>query len=260
MHFFHQYHNTTQIIHNQQILYEPHLHYEIEIIALYKGSAILTVDGNELRMEAGDFLLVFPNTIHSYTTQSNVEVGKFIFSPEALPELKTVFSSMQPRNPVISGRAAKDLLALSKEILYTYQQSSPPVQKAYLLLLTGKLLDLCEPEKRQQGSRDMIGQVLDYCRTHYSTRLTQRDVAQALHISESHLSHIFCCKMKINFCSYINILRINEACKILAESDKSIIDIAEESGFSSLRSFNRAFLRHRGMTPTEYRKNLLHAN
>jgi AraC-like DNA-binding protein len=60
-------------------------------------------------------------------------------------------------------------------------------------------------------------------------------------------------RIKINFCSYINILRVNEACSLLQQSDKSIIEIAEESGFSSLRTFNRAFLRHVGISPREYR-------
>ena len=84
--------------------------------------------------------------------------------------------------------------------------------------------------------------------------VTQQDVAVALHISESHLSHIFGSKIKINFRNYINILRTNKACRLILQTDKNIVAISDECGFSSIRSFNRAFVRNVGMTPTQYRK------
>ena len=41
-------------------------------------------------MSEGDLLIVFPNTVHSYTSEESVDVGKFIFSPHTLPELHDV--------------------------------------------------------------------------------------------------------------------------------------------------------------------------
>ncbi|MBQ9860305.1 MAG: helix-turn-helix transcriptional regulator [Clostridia bacterium] len=256
MRFFHQYHETAQVLHNRRILFEPHLHSEVEIIALYDGHATLTVDGQNYQMEAGDFLLVAPYCIHSYTTDEDVEVGKFIFAPDLLAEMGRVFDDRYPNCPVISRQQAEKagLHRLSREILENYRQVSPPMQRAYLTLLTGKLLNLCQLRERPMQTRDTMEQVFSYCREHFREKLTRQTVAQALHISESHLSHLFCCKLKINFCHYINTLRINEACRLLTETDKSVIDIGEESGFSSLRSFNRVFIKHCGVTPTAYRK------
>jgi len=255
MRFFHQYHNATQIIHNRQIVFPPHLHREIEIIVLYTGCFTLTVNGKDYRMEAGDFLLIDPYAIHSYATEEDVDVGKFIFSPEQVPGLGRMFDEGQITHPIIPRRQAEEtgLLPLSREILERYEHASPLVQKGYLLLLTGKLLELCQLEKHT-AQQDLPQRVFAFCRENFQRRLTQNEVARALGISESHLSHLFCCKLKINFCQYINNLRINEACRLLAESDKSVIDIGEESGFSSLRSFNRVFQQHCGMTPTAYRK------
>lgn len=258
MNFFHEHHTETQIIHNQKIYFEPHLHYEVEIITLYKGSTALTVGGKDYRMEAGDFLIVFPNTVHSYTTQDKVDVGKFIFSPKTVPELKDIFQNKYPRTPIITSQKASEanLATLSGEILDSYQGSSAVVQKAYLLLLTGKLLELCELEDRQKYDHDMINQIFHYCQNNYRKQINQKIVAKALHISVSHLSHIFSTKIEMNFCNYINILRINEACELILQSDKSLTQIAEECGFESLRTFNRAFLKHRGITPTQYRQHI----
>ena len=255
MNFLHQYHKETQIIHNKKICFEPHIHEEAEIIAMFKGSAFLTIDGNDYMINEGDFVIVFPNSIHSYRADNPVDVGKFIFSHEAVPELKQIFESTKPKHPVVERDKADtaNLSGVAKEILAFYQTSSTIVQKAYLLLLTGKLLELCEPEECRPVKYDTINSVFEYCKNNYHLKITQKDVADALFISKSYISHIFCCKLKINFCDYLNMLRINEACRLLSQSRKSVIEISEECGFSSLRSFNRAFLKHRGMTPKEYR-------
>ena len=257
MKFFHQFHTSPQIIHNNKINYEPHLHEAIEIITLFKGQASLSVDGQSYKMQEGDFLIIFPNTIHSLYCNGDVDVGKFIFSPQSVPNLSTQFDMSHPRCPVIksSDAALKGLDTLSKEILECYSTSSSSVKSAYLFLLAAKLLELCELQQRE-GSEDIVRQVFDYCQKHYTEPITQSDVARALHISSSYLSHIFMYKLKINFCSYINTLRINRSCTLLSQSKKSITDIADESGFSSLRSFNRAFARYVGTTPKQYRKSL----
>lgn len=258
MNFFHEYHSEPKILHNQKIYFEAHLHYEVEIITLFTGSTSLSVGGKDYRMREGDFLIVFPNTIHSYTATTPVDVGKFIFSLEAVPELKDIFKNKSPECPVIPREITEktNLHNLSKEILNCYNDSSAIVKKAYLLLLTGKLLELCRLQGREKFDHDIINSIFNYCQNNYRTKLTQNHIAASLHISESYLSHIFSSKIEMNFCDYINILRINEACELLSDSNKSITEIAEECGFSSLRTFNRAFLKHRDVTPSEYKKSL----
>ena len=90
MDYFHQYHTETQIIHNQKICFAPHLHDEVEIIALFRGSASLMADGLTYTLSAGDFVIIFPDVVHSYTLENDVDVGKFIFSPDAVPDLITI--------------------------------------------------------------------------------------------------------------------------------------------------------------------------
>lgn len=258
MNFFHEYHREPRIIHNQKIRFEAHLHYEVEIITLFRGKASLNCAGKEYHMEEGDFLIIFPNTVHSYTSGEDVDVGKFIFSPDTLPELKDIFKTKLPATPVIPCKAAGTarLRQLADEILHSYESGSPAVKKAYLLLLTGKLLEFCRLEDRSSYDGDTLNAVLEYCQNHFRSELRQKEVAAALHISESYLSHLFSSNMEINFCRYLNILRINEACALLSKGGKSVTEIAYECGFSSLRSFNRAFSGHRGMTPREYKKSL----
>lgn len=255
MKFFHQYNNETQIIHNQILYYEPHLHNEIEIISLFCGQASATINGKKYNIEEGDFVIIFPNNIHSYSSGKNIDVGKFIFNPEIVSELGCIFDKMQPNSPIIK----KDVLInsgikeLACEIIKNYPQSSEPVKKAYLLLLCGKLLEYCVLEKNSKTDNDTILEIFDYCKQNYHNNITLQNTADSLHISKSTLSKIFSCKLKINFRSYINMLRINEATKLLLKTNMNITEIAYTCGFGCLRSFNRAFQCHIGISPKKYR-------
>ena len=53
---------------------------------------------------------------------------------------------------------------------------------------------------------------------------------------------------------YRDSLRLCAAGKLLAQTDKKIIDVAYEVGFSNVSAFNRFFKTHTGKTPSEYRK------
>ena len=64
-------------------------------------------------------------------------------------------------------------------------------------------------------------------------------------------------KLNMGFNDYVNQIRVSNACRKLSESDAAISQISEEVGFSTVRTFNRAFSKHVGMTPREYRSRRL---
>ncbi len=258
MNFFHQYHTEPQIIHNRKICFEPHIHAEVEIIAVFKGSASLMANGVEYFVKEGDYIIIFPNIVHSYTLEKDIDVGKFIFSTTDMPDFNFIFETKLPKSPVISSEsvAGTTLPSLTREILECYGASSPPVKKAYLLLLMGKLMELCSPEDKKLLNNTVL-RVFEYCESNYRRRLTLEEVANALFVSKSCISHIFSCRLKMNFCNYINLLRINEAAFLLRTKNMSITEIAGCTGFGSIRTFNRAFVKIMGVTPKEYKKELL---
>ena len=57
----------------------------------------------------------------------------------------------------------------------------------------------------------------------------------------------------MSYNSYVNVCRLNNAGYLLKNFDLSILECAIESGYKSLRSFNRNFKEYFGMTPIEYR-------
>ena len=60
----------------------------------------------------------------------------------------------------------------------------------------------------------------------------------------------------MTFVEYLNTIRIGHVCKLLADSDENVVNIAYECGFNNLANFNRQFKRLKGMSPSEYRRTL----
>lgn len=60
---------------------------------------------------------------------------------------------------------------------------------------------------------------------------------------------------KVNFNTWINSLRIEEVCKLM-NSSLSLTEISEKTGFTDLSSMSKIFKKFKGVTLSEYRKNL----
>jgi AraC-like DNA-binding protein len=85
--------------------------------------------------------------------------------------------------------------------------------------------------------------------------LSLQSLAERVKISPHHLSQILNEKLEKSFYDYVNEQRVEHAKQLLLkEPGRSIIDIALESGYNSKNSFQNAFKRHTGTTPSEYRR------
>lgn len=84
-------------------------------------------------------------------------------------------------------------------------------------------------------------------------RLT--DLQRVFPISRSYLSQLFNKELGMSFSDYVNQFRIEESKRLMdAEPLASIQEIAERSGFHSISTFRRAFTKHTGIIPSEYKR------
>lgn len=96
-----------------------------------------------------------------------------------------------------------------------------------------------------------------YIRRHLSEDISPRDVADALHLSYSHLARIFKNNLKISAVKFINEIKINAAEQMMiANMERSITDIAFSLGYSSPSFFTRKFTEIKGQSPAQFCKML----
>ncbi len=84
--------------------------------------------------------------------------------------------------------------------------------------------------------------------------LTLYELAKSIDVSPHHLSQVINQYYQCNFQSFINTYRIDIAKKLLRNTSLKILAVAYDSGFKSISTFNVAFKKETGMSPTQYRK------
>ena len=85
-------------------------------------------------------------------------------------------------------------------------------------------------------------------------KMSVAEVAEQVEFSESHFMRYFKENMNTSFVDYLREYRLTMAARLLVASDATILSIAEEVGFDNLSYFNRAFKKHYGVTPSQYRR------
>lgn len=89
---------------------------------------------------------------------------------------------------------------------------------------------------------------------HYRERLSLTMLAQSMHMSTSKFTRLFTKTLGTTPGKYLTDIRITAARTLLETTSKTLVEIAQESGFYDLSHFSRTFAKARGMTPGKYRK------
>ena len=91
-------------------------------------------------------------------------------------------------------------------------------------------------------------------RLYLNPKLTISDVAAAIGSNRTYLSDYLNQNLGVTFFEYVNRYRVQQACEILVGAkNKLLVEVAEKSGFNSLSTFHRSFMKVMKMTPLQYR-------
>lgn len=101
-------------------------------------------------------------------------------------------------------------------------------------------------------SENRVVRAIDYINNHYTNDISVSQLAKLCYISETHLYRLFKKETGKTPTDYRNELRIQRACLLLRETDKSIGEISSELGFDSIYYFSRIFKKYIGKSPSKY--------
>jgi AraC-like DNA-binding protein len=240
-----------------------HLHYHVEIVYMQKGQAKVFIDSDTYQIKTGDLLFVFPNRIHRFgdDDQKN-EYDLFIINPDLVSDLSQKITSETPQSPIIKEAHRNpriltliDILSRANQFPTSYKDT---LMQGYLLSFFAEILEMMPLSGSKPDENQAMRSVVQYCSRNFTKDLSLAILEEELHLSKYYISHLFGDKLGIRFNDYVNSLRISEACRLLRVSNASITEVSSASGFGTLRTFNRAFIKQMGMSPSEYRKNMRH--
>lgn len=135
-------------------------------------------------------------------------------------------------------------LALNQTVLIESDRGSPQASNKRVAALSMEKMELIASK---------LNKVMAENRLFMEENLSLNRLSLAISVSENHISETFSQYLDINFFHFVNEFRIKEAKKLLQSTDNSVSNIMFKVGFNSKSTFNTAFKKSLGVTPSSYR-------
>lgn len=254
-----------------------HCHEEVEIVFVDDGTCRYTIDNDDVDLIQGDILIMMPWVLHSFRIVNSED---FFLSKAILLSLDMInnssvdicsskyFSPMLNRcctNYCLIHRISKhydEFRELMEEIFDAYFKSEDffelklkaMLNRLFYMLLKYKYIKI-DDNNREKSEIESVRKIIDYISENYKNPITLADLAKLVNLSETGMSRLFRNITGMSCIDYVIDYRLSRAMSMLRFSDKSIIEIAYDTGFNNISYFNRTFKKHFNQTPSECRKN-----
>lgn len=238
-----QNYNTT--LHYQNMRTILHCQTSAEILLITRGIVHAVCQHEVYRLSAGKAIWVMPYEVHSYDTIEENDATVYIFSTDTIPDFFQFMDGKRLTQPVISF-SKNELDALSEKNTDLFSK------KSALYALASKAVQGGTTAIEKRTDFDPMCKMMLYIQSHYRENVTLHDLARHMGYSYNYASHLFRQYFSIGFCEMINMHRLDEAARLLKQPSFSITEIAGQTGFSTIRTFNTAFKKRFLMTPSEY--------
>ena len=241
------------------LIFQPHLHNLIECIYVTEGEIEVQIGQTGKCMKKGEMAVIFPNVVHSYhSDEQHRNFCELFFYPlKTASPLYNIIKGKRPESPFLSEEQIhKDIPGHFHEIVSLYKQDTQDLVliktlMELILIRVREHLNLTIREHPQTES--VIERAVTYFMENFKNEVSLEETAKYLGVNRFYLSHVLNASLGMSIPSYINNLRIDYARTLLSTTDLPVSQIALESGYENLRTFNRCFRRVSGCTPKEYR-------
>lgn len=252
-----------------------HMHQYFELLYCLSGSFELTAEQHSYRLGKGCAALIHPMVPHSTWSLEDGPNRYLVlkFMPESMYAtgqqmygLKYVFPYIHFNDQPASVYTAAQLEGsrmgeLLEQILHERQQQNYGYEMALHAYITQVLLWFlrawnCERNHGEIDERSLmrLQQAQAYIEAHLDNELRAEDVAAQLGMGLSTFSRFFADAAGTSFPAYVRGKRLNKAAVLLSQTQRSIADIAAETGFSSPSYLILCFRQQYGVTPAQFRK------
>ena len=232
--------------------YLPHMHPRMELIYVMDGAIDISIDGMDMKITAAEYCIVLPWQIHSFKTDKYSKIIIFVIPGRIAANFLEKMKYQHGETQVF--RAEKEIDRLFKKYMVESSECNEYILTSIIYGLCHCFLSECKLVNNENRERNEdIQRVLKYISVHSHEKLALKTVADELGYGYYYLSRLFSKEIKIGFYEFCGSIRIENAIRYLSSSNLTVTQIAYECGFSSIRTFNRAFKQFTGMSPSEYR-------
>ena len=261
--------------HTRFVDFPEHRHDFIEIMYMCTGSTRHLLDGTtEVVLEAGDLLLLAPQTAHAIARADKDDIainlmllpffleealgtvgresvpGRFLLScmansPPAIPYLHARVHALAPMQNLLENLIASRLDGGKI-------RRSERLTMGLILLLLEEHAELVTVGAPTVGGNALVAAALQEIHHHYR-KASLRALTERYGVSMPYLSRMIKAQTGSTFKELLRARRLERAAELLTATDLPLADILPMLGYDNSSYFHRIFRAHYGCTPREFR-------
>ena len=215
----------------------------------------------EVKTEAGHYLLpphqaawIPAGLAHQTTLHAGAQTLAVLFEPRLVP-----VAGDRVRIIAVSA-LLREMLLYSERWPISRTDSGAEADSFFQALgyVVGEALDDERPLHLPVSNDPVVTAATDYTRAHLD-RVTVSDVTRAVGVSERTLRRIFHAHLGMSWRSYLLRARVLRSMAMLAQPDRTVLEVSIAVGFDDAGAFARSFARHCGETPSSYKRRISRA-
>ncbi len=235
---------------------KPHNHAFFEMHIVTSGSIVYRFKGGDAIVEENSIILISPYTIHCIPTHSeNFQKITVAFEAGNDGELRDILKS---KNECII--QINDQLQESLSFILHKAKNRTACSET---MIKNRLCEIIYAIAESTGIRpslhndeyDMrLVRAKKFIEDNHHIFLTCDEVARYCNLSTKQLGRLFLKYENTSLMSFIHGQKIEDAKRMVLDTDELFDDISEKLGFSSVNYFGKFFAKHTGVTPGEFRR------
>ena len=247
--------------------YETHDHSAVEILLTLEGMVTYTIEDKIYQVRKGEILIVPPDTLHSLSMGEGSSRYLFLFESDAIMAMRDLKAMASYFHKPFHLRDGSDAHVRIRELLLRAREAYEKREMMWNTMcyscilrvyatLGQRYLSGIKPrtgDNMRNMDSEVINAVMTYINNHYREELSLEDVARFAGFSRYYFSRSFKRQTGYSFKDYLCQKRLQVAMDLLIRTNRPMRDVALESGFGSVATFNRVFRESKGCTPTQYR-------
>lgn len=251
----------------------PHYHYECEFLFVLKGELQIQCSNGKFTLSEGNLFFVPAKEIHMIEglTRNNI-VNALQIDTEFAKRLDPDFNHRNfSFNELVQRYSDDPSIRKVRQIIAEIAWEMRMRQPAYRLYAQSLVLNLLaifirnipsviveESQPHNFENVEEVGgrlaRIIAYLDAHSDVEISSAEIAEKEGVSVSYLARLFNQKLGVTYGNYLNNLRAKKSLSRLVRNEETILDIALDCGFASVKTYNIVFKRNYGMTPSQWRK------
>lgn len=244
-----------------------HTHDVYEIVYMSEGELDHRVNNAEMNLSFGDIIFLRPNEVHSFINNKKSGIHrdlvfeKTFFKAFCDSMHKDIFNIYHSSPLPIKLNLSENRLLHLETLCQEYAQISPVYKEAkltYAKFILAELLSLIFRKNVDSTQKPeyppLVNQMLERFHMTLLYRAGLPIILAPFKYNKSYLCRLFKQHVGMTMTDYLNEHRLNFVATQLRLTNKSVTELCEESGFSSLPYLNKLFKQKYGLPPLKYRK------